>query len=137
MNVTEVILSAFRHFSNLEETIKQDLRKAPKDGASPEKLLALADVTTTAWHGCELAVVGKADVVEGARKVYAADPDPQRLKIAESFGCIGVDVSKHPNASEYILQYEPHRLNKGIEASGLPKRAKLATCHHENLRRGR
>ena len=40
------------------------LVKAPKDGASPEKLLALADVTTTAWHGCELAVVGKADVVE-------------------------------------------------------------------------
>ncbi|TKA75292.1 hypothetical protein B0A49_04034 [Cryomyces minteri] len=38
------------------------LVRAPKSGISPEKLLALADVTTAAWHGCELAEVGKGDV---------------------------------------------------------------------------
>ncbi|KAK5139180.1 hypothetical protein LTR04_003809, partial [Oleoguttula sp. CCFEE 6159] len=81
------------------------LVRGPKPGISPEKLLALADFTTTAWHGCELAEVGKGDVVgvwgcdpvglsiqnlsfcRGAKKVYAVDPHPQRLKIAERLGC--------------------------------------------------
>ncbi|KAL8905541.1 MAG: hypothetical protein Q9207_002567 [Kuettlingeria erythrocarpa] len=112
------------------------LVKAPKEGVSPEQLLALADVATTAWHGNELAEVGKGHVVgvwgcgpiglsiaklalfRGAKKVYAIDPDPKRLEIAESFGCIGVNVREHPDVSDYILQQEPHGLDKGIEASG-------------------
>ena len=112
------------------------LVKAPKQGVSPAKLLALADITTTAWHGCELVDVGKGDVVRvwgcgpiglsiakfslfrGAKRVYAVDPDPGRLVIAESFGCIGVDVRKHEKVSDYILQHEPHGLDRGIEASG-------------------
>ena len=42
------------------------LVKAPKsrEEVSPEKSFALADVTTTAWHGCELAEVDNGDVVE-------------------------------------------------------------------------
>ncbi|KAI1619593.1 chaperonin 10-like protein [Exophiala viscosa] len=36
--------------------------KAPKDVAA-KKLVGLADVTPTAWHGCELAEVGEGDVV--------------------------------------------------------------------------
>ncbi|KAL8722339.1 MAG: hypothetical protein Q9181_007510, partial [Wetmoreana brouardii] len=112
------------------------LVKAPKKGVSPEQLLANADVTTTAWHGNELAEVGKGHVVgvwgcgpvglsiaklalfRGAKKVYAVDPDPRRLEIAESFGCIGVNVREHPDVSDYILRQEPHGLDKGIEASG-------------------
>jgi threonine dehydrogenase-like Zn-dependent dehydrogenase len=112
------------------------LVKAPKKGVSPEKLLALADVTTTAWHGCELAEVGKDDVVgvwgcgpvgssiaklslfRGAKKVYVIDPDPERLKIAESFGCIPVDVNKYESVAEHLLQSELYGLDKGIEASG-------------------
>lgn len=112
------------------------LVKAPKEGVSPGKLLALADIATTAWHGCELAEVGKGDTVavwgcgpiglsiqklsffRGASKVYAIDPDPQRLKIAESFGCIPVNVTEHKDVSNYLLEKEPHGVDKSIEASG-------------------
>lgn len=109
--------------------------KAPKDTPATS-LLALADVTPTAWHGNELAEVGEGDVVgvwgcgavglsiqrlaklRGAKKVYAVDKDPQRLQIAESYGMIPVDVSKHSDPADYILSIEPHGLDKGIEASG-------------------
>ncbi|KPI45643.1 Zinc-type alcohol dehydrogenase-like protein [Cyphellophora attinorum] len=76
-----------------------------------KKALALADVTDTAWHGVELAEV------RGAKKVYAVDKDPQRLKIAESHGMIPVDASK-VKPDEYILSVEPRGLDRGIEASG-------------------
>ena len=44
----------------------------------------------------------KTHFFRGVKKVYAVGPDPGRLKIGESFGCIGVDVgtyaSVHPAA---------------------------------------
>ncbi|KAL8822480.1 MAG: hypothetical protein Q9191_006786 [Dirinaria sp. TL-2023a] len=111
------------------------LLKCPEDMPA-KKALALADVTDTAWHGVELAEVREGDVVgvwgcgpiglsiqklskeiRGAQKVYAVDKDPQRLKIAESFGMIPVDASK-VKPDEYILSIEPHGLDRGIEASG-------------------
>jgi threonine dehydrogenase-like Zn-dependent dehydrogenase len=102
----------------------------------PKKLLGLVDVTTAAWHGCELAEVGKGDIVgvwgcgpvglsiqrlamiRGASKVYAVDKDPNRLKIAETYGMIPVDVVPHSNVSDYILSVQPHGLDCAIEASG-------------------
>ena len=110
--------------------------QAPKEGVSADKLLALADVATTAWHGCELAEVGKGHTVavwgcgpiglsiqklsffRGASKVYAIDPDPKRLKIAESFGAIPVNVTEHNDVADYLLEQEPHGFDKTIEASG-------------------
>jgi threonine dehydrogenase-like Zn-dependent dehydrogenase len=109
--------------------------KAPKDTPSAS-LLGLADVTPTAWHGCELAEVSDGDVVgvwgcgavglsiqrlaklRGAKKVYAVDKDPQRLEIAASFGMIPVSVDEHPDPADYILSLEPRGLDRGIEASG-------------------
>jgi len=109
--------------------------KAPK-GLAAKKLVGLADVTPTAWHGCELAEVGKGDVVgvwgcgavglsiqrlakfRGATRVYAVDKDAKRLEIAKSFGMIPVNVNLHPDPAEYILSIEPHGLDRGIEASG-------------------
>ncbi|KAI2734477.1 hypothetical protein DTO013E5_9152 [Penicillium roqueforti] len=111
------------------------LLKCPEDMPA-KKALALADVTDTAWHGVELAEVREGDVIgvwgcgpiglsiqklskeiRGAQKVYAVDKDPQRLKIAESFGMIPVDASK-VTPDEYILSVEPCGLDRGIEASG-------------------
>jgi threonine dehydrogenase-like Zn-dependent dehydrogenase len=118
--------------------------KAPK-GVDAKKLLALADVTPTAWHGCELAEVGKNDIVgvwgcgavglsiqrlaklRGAKKVYAVDKDPDRLEIAKSFGMIPINVDEHPNTADYILSMEPHGLDRGIEASGF--RSTNTTTH--------
>ncbi|KAL6711263.1 hypothetical protein ACN47E_005794 [Coniothyrium glycines] len=100
------------------------------------KLVALADVTPTAWHGNELAEVGAGDVVgvwgcgavglsiqrlaklRGARKVYAFDRDANRLKIAASFGMIPINVETHPDPASYLLSIEPRGLDRGIEASG-------------------
>jgi len=109
--------------------------RAPKD-VEAKKLLGLADVTTTAWHGCELAEIQQGDVVgvwgcgpvglsiqrlakfRGAKKVYAVDVDPNRLSIAESFGMIPVDVNKHNPPEDYILSVEPRGLDRAVEASG-------------------
>ena len=109
--------------------------KAPKD-IDAKKLVGLADVTPTAWHGNELAEVGEGDVVgvwgcgavglsiqrlaklRGARKVYAVDKDAHRLEIAKSFGMIPVNVKDHTDVADYILSVEPHGLDRGIEASG-------------------
>ncbi|KAJ9202161.1 hypothetical protein DTO164E3_3090 [Paecilomyces variotii] len=109
--------------------------KAPKD-VDAKKLLGLADVTTTAWHGCELAEVGKGDIVgvwgcgpvglsiqklaklRGAAKVYAVDKDPHRLKIAEEFGMIPINAAEHQEVADYILAIQPNGLDRSIEASG-------------------
>lgn len=109
--------------------------KAPKE-ASAKSLLGLCDVTPTAWHGNELAEVRKGDVVgvwgcgavglsiqrlallRGAQRVYAVDKDPQRLAIAKKYGSIPINVSEHKNVADYILETEPHGLDRGIEASG-------------------
>lgn len=109
--------------------------KAPHD-VDAKKLVALADVTPTAWHGNELAEVREGDVVgvwgcgavglsiqrlaklRGARKVYAVDKDAHRLAIAKSYGMIPVNVKEHSDPADYILSLEPHGLDRGIEASG-------------------
>ncbi|EHK96597.1 putative Zinc-type alcohol dehydrogenase-like protein [Glarea lozoyensis 74030] len=109
--------------------------KAPKDIAA-KKLLGLCDVTPTAWHGNELAEVGKGDVVgvwgcgavglsiqrlallRGAKKVYAIDKDPYRLALAERYGSIPLDVSDYTNIADLVLELEPHGLDRAIEASG-------------------
>lgn len=117
--------------------------KAPKD-VEAKKLLALADVTTSAWHACELAEVREGDVVgvwgcgplglsiqqlarlRGAKKVYAVDKDPQRLRLAETFGMTPVDVAAQPEVADYILSIQPHGLDRGIEASGFRSTQKPA-----------
>ncbi|KAM0347289.1 hypothetical protein ACHAPU_004808 [Fusarium lateritium] len=123
--------------------------KAPKD-IDPKKLVGLADVTPTAWHGNELAEVREGDVVgvwgcgavglsiqrlaklRGARKVYAVDKDENRLKMAKSFGMIPVNVKEHPDVAEYILSIEPGGLDRGIEASGFRSTNSLK---HETMRK--
>jgi threonine dehydrogenase-like Zn-dependent dehydrogenase len=117
--------------------------KAPMN-VDARKLVALADVTPTAWHGCELAEVGKGDVVgvwgcgaiglsiqalslfRGAKRVYAIDKDPHRLSIAGSLGAIPININEHTDVAEYILSIEPHGLDKGIEASGFRSETSVA-----------
>jgi threonine dehydrogenase-like Zn-dependent dehydrogenase len=117
--------------------------KAPKD-VDPKKLVGLADVTTTAWHGNELAEVREGDVVgvwgcgaiglsiqrlaklRGAKKVYAVDKDEHRLKLAESYGMIPVNINEHRNPADYILSVEPHGVDRGLEASGFRSTNSLA-----------
>ncbi|KAG9500720.1 hypothetical protein J7337_006399 [Fusarium musae] len=116
----------------------------PKD-IEANKLVGLADVTPTAWHGNELAEVGKADVVgvwgcgavglsiqrlaklRGTSKVYAIDKDEHRLDIAKSMGMIPINVKDHSDPADYILSIEPHGLDRGIEASGF--RSTNSTAH--------
>lgn len=123
--------------------------KAPHD-IDAKKLVGLADVTTTAWHGCELAGVGEGDIVgvwgagpiglsiarlakdvRGAKRVYIVDVDPQRLELAENFGLEPVDVNKHNDVADYILSVQPGGLDRGIEASGFRS---AASVKHRFLR---
>ncbi|RBR12022.1 hypothetical protein FVER53590_04361 [Fusarium verticillioides] len=122
----------------------QAIRLSPKD-IEASKLVGLADVTPTAWHGNELAEVGKGDVVgvwgcgavglsiqrlaklRGASKVYAIDKDEHRFDIAKSMGMISINVKDHSDPADYILSIEPHGLDRGIEASGF--RSTNSTAH--------
>lgn len=109
--------------------------KAPKE-VDAKKLLGLPKVVTSSWHALELAEVQTGDVVgvwgcgpvglsaqrlsklRGAKKIYAMDKDPQRLRIAEEFAMIPVNVEAHPDVGEYLLDIEPNGLDRAIEASG-------------------
>ncbi|KAL1873156.1 hypothetical protein Daus18300_003975 [Diaporthe australafricana] len=105
--------------------------KAPHD-VDAKKLVGLADVTTTAWHGCELAEVDEGDVdIRGAKKVYIVDVDPQRLELAKTFGLEPVDVNKHKDVADYILSVQPGGLDRAIEASGFRS---AASVKHRFLR---
>ena len=108
----------------------------PNAGMPATKLLALTDVTDTAWHGCELADVQKGAVVgvwgcgaiglsimrlsllRRAKKACSIDKDPYRLALAEKYGATLIDVSKHRNVADYVLQIESMGLDRGVEASG-------------------
>lgn len=112
--------------------------KIPKGAnVDPKKLLGLADVTTTAWHGCELAEIREGDVVgvwgagpiglsigrlalqvRKAKRVYIVDVDEHRLNLAEEMGMIPVHVLKHKDVADYILSVQPGGLDRGVEASG-------------------
>lgn len=109
--------------------------KAPKD-VDARKLLGLSKVITSAWHALELAEVQAGDVVgvwgcgpvglsvqrlaklRGAKKIYAMDKDPQRLRLAEEVGMTAVNVNAHPDVGDYLLSIQPHGLDRAIEASG-------------------
>lgn len=109
--------------------------KAPQD-TNPRKILGLANVVTTAWHALELAEVQTGDVVgvwgcgpvglsvqqlaklRGAKKIYAMDRDLQRLRLAENFGMISINVKEHPEVGDYILSTQPQGLDRAIEATG-------------------
>lgn len=117
--------------------------KAPFD-VDARKLLGLANVVGTAWHALELAEVQAGDVVgvwgcgpvglatqrlaklRGAKKIYAMDKDPQRLRLAEEFGMIPVDVTAHPEVGDYLLSIQPQGLDRTIEASGFRSTQKPA-----------
>lgn len=119
--------------------------RAPHD-VDAKNLVGLADVTTTAWHGCELAEVGRGDTVgvwgagpiglsiarlakdvRGAGQVYIVDVDPQRLELARKFGLEPVDVNRHGDVADYILS----GLDRAIEASGFRS---AASAKHRFLR---
>ncbi|KAF6806773.1 alcohol dehydrogenase GroES-like domain-containing protein [Colletotrichum sojae] len=122
--------------------------KAPHD-VDPKKLLGLADVTPTAWHGCELAQVGEGDVVgvwgcgavglsiqrlaklRGAKTVYAMDHDIRRLQLAKVAGMVPVNVADKNDVAGHILSVEALGLDRGIEASGFRSAQSLA---HKGMR---
>ncbi|KAJ5754111.1 Branched-chain amino acid aminotransferase II [Penicillium nucicola] len=107
--------------------------RAPR-GIDARKLLGLSNVATTAWHALELAEGREGDVVavwgcgpvglavqrlaklRGAKKVYAMDRDSQRLRIAEDFGMMPVDVSLHQEVGAYLLSIQEDGLDRAIEA---------------------
>ncbi|KAJ5104204.1 Formaldehyde dehydrogenase [Penicillium argentinense] len=109
--------------------------KAPQD-IDARKILGLANVITTAWHALELAEVQPGDIVgvwgcgpvglsvqrlaklRGAKKIYAMDRDPQRLRLAGEFGMTPIDVNDHSEVGEYILSIQPKGLDRSIEACG-------------------
>ncbi|CAI7604557.1 unnamed protein product [Penicillium pancosmium] len=111
------------------------IRLTPRD-IDARNILGLANVVTTAWHALELAEVQSGDVVgvwgcgpvglsaqrlaklRGAKKVYGMDQDPQRLKQAEDFGMISINIKEHPDVGDCILSIQPQGLDRAIEASG-------------------
>ncbi|KAK7179460.1 uncharacterized protein CC84DRAFT_1190930 [Paraphaeosphaeria sporulosa] len=96
------------------------------------RLVGLADVTPTPWHGRESAEVDKDDVVgrlakvHRALKVYAINNDINLLNIANAYGMIPIDVDDHSDPADDILSLDPHDLDRGIEANGVKSTNSIA-----------
>ncbi|PWN98427.1 glutathione-independent formaldehyde dehydrogenase [Tilletiopsis washingtonensis] len=82
----------------------------------------LSDIFPTGWHGCKLAGLVPGDTVAvfgagpvglmaaysakimGASKIFVVDRVPERLKLAESIGCIPIDFTKSDPVDQIIEQ---------------------------------
>jgi glutathione-independent formaldehyde dehydrogenase len=96
----------------------------------------LSDIFPTGWHGAEMAGVSPGDdvavfgagpvgllaahsaLIRGAARVFVADKEPDRLRLAEQTGAIPVDIAQ-ADPVEQILEHTLGRgTDCGIEAVG-------------------
>ena len=96
----------------------------------------LSDIFPTGWHGVELsgfqpgdrvAVFGGGPVglmaahsalIRGATQVFVVDQVPDRLKLAESIGAVGVDFSAGDPTEQIFEHTSGHGCDRGVEAVG-------------------
>ena len=95
----------------------------------------LSDIFPTGFHGCVLGEVGPGHSVAvfgagpvglmaahsafllGASRVFVADYQPDRLKLAEAYGADPIDISKG-DAAEQITEANGGYVDRGVEAVG-------------------
>ncbi len=96
----------------------------------------LSDIFPTAWHGCAMAGVSPGDdvavfgagpvgllaaygaMLQGASRVFVADKEPDRLRLAKSAGAIPVDISVADPVEAIVSSTKGRGVDCGIEAVG-------------------
>jgi threonine dehydrogenase-like Zn-dependent dehydrogenase len=111
--------------------------RLPDDAREKEADYAmLADIWPTGWHGTELAGVRPGDSVvifgagpvglmaalsaqvKGAEQVMLVDRHPDRLRLAEEIGCVGIDDSDGDAADRVLDLTRGEGAARGVEAVG-------------------
>jgi glutathione-independent formaldehyde dehydrogenase len=96
----------------------------------------LSDIFPTGWHGAVMAGVTPGDDVAvfgagpvglmaahsamlmGAARVFVADKEPDRLRLAESVGAVGVDISAGSPVEQIMEHTQGRGTDCGVEAVG-------------------
>jgi glutathione-independent formaldehyde dehydrogenase len=111
--------------------------RLPEDANEKENdYVMLSDIFPTGYHATELAGVMPGDSVviygagpvglmaahsasiKGASKIMVVDNHPDRLKLAESMGAIGIDFSKHPAVEQVLDLTDGNGADRGCECVG-------------------
>ncbi|MFP3712386.1 glutathione-independent formaldehyde dehydrogenase [Puerhibacterium sp. TATVAM-FAB25] len=113
-----------------------NLLELPEGTEHENDFTMLSDIFPTGWHGAAMAGVSPGDdvavfgagpvglmaahsaLIMGAARVFVADKEPDRLRLAESIGATGIDVSAG-SAVEQIMEHTQGRgTDCGVEAVG-------------------
>lgn len=107
----------------------------PPGTAHESDFALLADIFPTGWHGLNLAgfqpgesvaVFGAGPVglmaaysatLRGASAVYVVDRVPERLRVAEKIGCVGIDFSEG-DAVDMIVERNGGMVDRAVDAVG-------------------
>ncbi|RKS71459.1 glutathione-independent formaldehyde dehydrogenase [Motilibacter peucedani] len=113
-----------------------NLLQLPKGTEHENDFTMLSDIFPTGWHGVVLsgmqpgdrvAVFGGGPVglmaahsafLQGASEVYVVDKAPDRLRLAESIGAVGVDFSAGDPVEQILERTGGHGVDRGVEAVG-------------------
>ncbi|KAI9900999.1 hypothetical protein N3K66_005261 [Trichothecium roseum] len=109
--------------------------KLPPGKEHESDFILLADIFPTGWHGVEIsgfqagetiAIFGAgpvglmaaySGVLRGASRVYVVDRVPERLKAAESIGCVPIDFSKGDPVDQ-IIKHNGDMVDRSVDAVG-------------------
>ena len=96
----------------------------------------LSDVFPTGWHGVELSgqqpgestvifgagpvglMAAHSAMIRGASQVFVVDKQPDRLKLAEEYGCTPVDYSKGDAVEQVTEATDGLGVDRGVDAVG-------------------
>jgi glutathione-independent formaldehyde dehydrogenase len=113
-----------------------NLLRLPEGTEHENDFTMLSDIFPTGWHGTELARMQPGDdvavfgagpvglmaahsaLIRGAARVFVVDKEPDRLRLAESIGAVGVDFSAGDPVEQIMDATDGRGTDCGVEAVG-------------------
>ncbi|MFP3712135.1 glutathione-independent formaldehyde dehydrogenase [Puerhibacterium sp. TATVAM-FAB25] len=113
-----------------------NLLELPEGTEHENDFTMLSDIFPTGWHGAAMAGVSPGDDVAvfgagpvglmaahsallmGAARVFVADKEPDRLRLAESIGATGIDISAGSPVEQILEHTQGRGTDCGVEAVG-------------------
>lgn len=113
-----------------------NLLKLPEGDENELDFAMLSDIFPTGWHGTKLAGLKPGELVvifgagpvglmaahsaelQGASQIIVVDKEPDRLRLAEQYGAIGVDFSSTDVAEAVMELTDGAGADRGVEAVG-------------------
>lgn len=113
-----------------------NLLKLPEGSEHENDFTMLSDIFPTGWHGTVLAGMQQGDdvavfgggpvglmaahsaLIRGASRVFVVDKEPDRLRLAEGIGAVGVDFSAGDPVEQILDATRGRGTDCGVEAVG-------------------